>query len=101
MEENMSCRVPVAVVFGSLPVSKFPDVTDDQKVWIREERRMQAQTDLFNFLAKEKGKEYAFNWFRDGAAIFWRPRPGCLFSLPGEPSFSIFVGNRATFRGMV
>jgi len=55
---------------GTLPASKFPDVTEDQKVWIREERRMQAQTDLFNLLAKEKGKDYAFNWFRDGAGYF-------------------------------
>jgi len=33
---------------ASLPVSRFPEVTADQKVWIREERRVQAQTELFN-----------------------------------------------------
>ena len=74
---------------GALPVSKFPDVTEDQKVWIREERRMQAQTDLFNFLAKEKGKDFAFNWFRDGAGYFVEAKTWVPF-VPPKRAFILY-----------
>ncbi len=52
---------------SSLPTSKFPDLPEDQKMWFREENRVSRQVELFNFLAKEKGKEFAFHWFKDGA----------------------------------
>jgi hypothetical protein len=75
---------------GALPVSKFPDVTEDQKVWIREERRMQAQTDLFNFLAKEKSKDFAFNWFRDGAGYFMEAKTWVPF-VPPKRAFILYL----------
>ena len=75
---------------GTLPASKFPDVKEDQKVWIREERRMQAQTDLFNLLAKEKGKDYAFNWFRDGAGYFMEAKTWVPF-VPPKRAFILYL----------
>jgi hypothetical protein len=75
---------------GTLPASKFPDVTEDQKVWIREERRMQAQTDLFNLLAKEKGKDYAFTWFRDGAGYFLEAKTWVPF-VPPKRAFILYL----------
>jgi hypothetical protein len=65
-------------------------VADDQKVWIREERRMHAQTDLFNFLVKEKGKEFAFDWFRDGAGYFLEAKTWVPF-LPPRKAFILYI----------
>ncbi|OQX96275.1 hypothetical protein B6I21_01400, partial [candidate division KSB1 bacterium 4572_119] len=62
----------------SLPVSKFPDLTEQKKAKMREEKRVADQVRLFNFLSKEKGEQFAFNWFKDGngyalAARAWVP----------------------------
>ena len=45
---------------------------------MRDEGRISEMVRLFNFLSKEKGKEFAFNWFKDGngyalAAKTWVP----------------------------
>lgn len=62
----------------SLPVSEFPDVSDFQKAWASEEIYWSEQVRVFNFLKKEKGKEFAIDWFKDGmgynlAAKTWVP----------------------------
>lgn len=90
---------------GTLPVSKFPDVSDPQKAWMRQERHMQAQTDLFNFLSKEKGKEFAFNWFRDGPGYFVEAKTWVPF-VPPQRAFILYLcweqsnlqGNRVTLQ---
>jgi len=51
---------------GSLPASKFPDISEGQKAWAREEIYWSEQVRLFNLLAKEKGREFAFEWVRTG-----------------------------------
>ncbi len=53
-----------------LPTSDFPDLSDQQKNWARSEIYWTEQVRLFNFLSKEKGKDFAFNWFKDGAGYF-------------------------------
>ncbi len=63
---------------GSLPTSEFPDLSEEQKFWMREEIRISKQVRLFNLLVEEKGREFAFNWFKDGygylvAARSWVP----------------------------
>lgn len=63
---------------GSLPVSVFPDLPESQKAWMREEVAATEQIRLFTLLSNEKGKQYAFDWFRDGrgyalAAKTWVP----------------------------
>jgi hypothetical protein len=63
---------------GSLPTSEFPDLPAEQKAWMREEIRVSKQVRLFYLLVNEKGKEFAFNWFKDGygyllAARSWVP----------------------------
>jgi len=59
---------------GTPPVSRFPDVSNDQKNWMREEIAMTERVRVFNLLAKEKGKPFAFEWFRDGAGYFLSAR---------------------------
>jgi hypothetical protein len=61
-----------------LPASTFPEVPEATKAHIREEGRVSEMVRLFNFLAKEKGKDFAFSWFKDGygyalAAQTWVP----------------------------
>jgi hypothetical protein len=63
---------------GPPPVSKFPDIPEAQKAWMREEILVSEQVRLFGMLGKEKGREFAFDWFKDGvgysiAARTWVP----------------------------
>jgi hypothetical protein len=51
---------------GSLPASTFPDISEKQKAWAREEIYWSEQVRLFNLLSKEKGKEFAFDWVKKG-----------------------------------
>ncbi len=53
-----------------LPASIFPDLPEDQKAWMREEIRVSEQVRLFNLLKEQKGKDFAFSWFKDGAGYF-------------------------------
>ena len=62
----------------NLPASEFPDVPEERKAWIRNEGETSDAIRLFNFLAKEKGKDFAYDWFKDGpgyvvAATAWVP----------------------------
>lgn len=68
---------------GSLPTSEFPDLPEWRKAWMREEIQVSTNIRLFNLLALEKGKEFAYNWFKDGygyaiGARTWVP----FFPLP-------------------
>jgi hypothetical protein len=61
-----------------LPASEFPDVPEERKAWIRNETEVSDAIRLFNFLAKEKGRDFAYDWFKDGpgyvvAATAWVP----------------------------
>ena len=75
---------------GELPASTFPDVSESKKAWMREERRVQAQVDLFNLLSKEKSKDYAFNWFRDGFGYFLEAKTWVPF-LPPRRAFILYL----------
>jgi hypothetical protein len=50
------------------PVSSpdFPDAPEERKSWMRQEIYWSEQVRLFNFLAREKGKDFAFRWVADG-----------------------------------
>jgi hypothetical protein len=55
---------------GSLPASTFPEIR-----WSREIR-------LFNLLAQEKGKDFAFDFFKEGKATFLAARTWVPFVEP-------------------
>jgi hypothetical protein len=55
---------------GALPASTFPDVPEETKAQIREETHWSREIHVFNFIAKEKGKPAAFDFFRDGNGYF-------------------------------
>ena len=75
---------------GPLPVSKFPDVTSGRKNWMREEIAMTERVRVFNLLAKEKGKPFAFQWFQDGAGYFLAARTWVPF-VPAPRAFVLYA----------
>ena len=62
---------------GDPPVSTFPDLPEERKAWMREEIRIGRQVRTYNELKNLKSKEYALNWFKDGAGFFLRARTWC------------------------
>jgi hypothetical protein len=75
---------------GRPPVSRFPDVSNGQKNWMREEIAMTERVSLFNLLAKEKGKPFAFQWFRDGEGYFIEARTWVPF-VPARRAFVLYA----------
>lgn len=56
---------------SKLPTSSFPDISESQKNWAREEIYWHFFiNDFFLPIAKEKGKEYALARIKDGAGYF-------------------------------
>jgi hypothetical protein len=75
---------------GPLPATSFPDVPAERKAWMREEIEISGQVRLFAFLAKEKGKDFAFGWFRDGAGYALAARTWVPF-VPPERAFVLYL----------
>lgn len=69
---------------GTAPVSTFPDISEEQKAWAREEIQVSEKVRLYNILADEKGKEFAFNCFRDGTGYFVGARAWVPFVKPDK-----------------
>lgn len=77
-------------LLGPLPATSFPDVPAERKAWIREEIEISDQVRLFAFLAKEKGKDFALGWFRDGAGYALAARTWVPFVAP-ERAFVLYL----------
>jgi hypothetical protein len=75
---------------GSLPASRFPDVSNEQKNWMRQEIAVTERVRLFNFLVKEKGKAFALDWFKDGPGYFLAARTWVPF-VPAERAFILYA----------
>jgi hypothetical protein len=94
--ESITVRLDKA---GPPPVSTFPDIPEAQKAWMREEISVSEQVRLFNMLAKEKGREFAFDWFKDGAGYFIAARTWVPF-LPVSRAFILYLcWEQANLRG--
>lgn len=84
---------------GPPPVSTFPDIPEAQKAWLRDEILVSEQVRLFNMLAKEKGREFAFDWFKDGAGYFMAARTWVPF-VPVSRAFILYLcWEQANLRG--
>jgi hypothetical protein len=83
----------------SLPTSVFPDIDEAQKIWIREEIRVSNQVRLFNFLVQEKGKAFAFDWFKDGPGYFLAARAWVPFVPPARAFILYLCWEQANLRG--
>ncbi len=69
---------------GAPPISTFPDLPEEKKAWARDEIQITEMVRLFNFLTAEKGKEFAFDWFRDGQGYFVGARAWVPFVPPAQ-----------------
>jgi len=94
--ENITIRldkIPVP------PTSKFPDLPEEKKAWQRQEIYWTEQVRLFNFLSKEKGKDSAFNWFKDGEGYLMAAKTWVPF-YPPEKAFILYsCWEQANLRG--
>jgi hypothetical protein len=75
---------------GPLPASRFPDVSEAQKAWIREERRATEQIRVYNLLVKEKDRDFALRFFQDGAGYALEARTWVPFVSPSR-AFILFL----------
>lgn len=66
------------------PTSTFPDIAEEKKAWIREEGRASEQVRLFQMLAKEKGRQFAFRWLQDGVGYELQARTWSPFVTPAR-----------------
>jgi len=73
-----------------LPCSSFPDLSEETKHWMRAEIQTSKDVNLWNFLCKEKGRDFAFNWFLDGAGYVLGIRAWMPF-LPLHTAFVLYV----------
>jgi hypothetical protein len=84
---------------GPPPVSTFPDIPETQKAWMRDEILVSEQVRLFAMLAKEKGREFALNWFKDGAGYLISARTWVPF-VPVSRAFILYLcWEQANLRG--
>lgn len=84
---------------GSLPISEFPDLPDEQKAWMREEIRISREVRLFNLLNGEKGKEFAFSWFKDGYGYLMAARAWVPFFSPAKAFILYLCWEQSRLRG--
>jgi len=84
---------------SSLPTSKFPDIAEKQKEWDREEWRFSGQVHLFNYFVREKGRSFAFDWFKDGAGYFLASKVRVPFFTPSRAFILYLCWEQANLRG--
>ncbi len=66
---------------------------------MREENLVSEQARLFNLLAKEKGRAFAFDWFKDGPGYFMEARTWVPF-VPASRAFILYLcWEQANLRG--
>ncbi|NLO48945.1 MAG: hypothetical protein GX111_11590 [Clostridiales bacterium] len=72
------------------PTASFPDISEQRKNWIRQEREISNNVRMFNLLKHEKGSEYALDWFLDGDGYFLMARSWVPYVEP-QRAFVLFL----------
>ncbi len=73
------------------PASRFPDIPEDQKAWMREETYWSfIVQNVYLPTAKEKGQQAALDILRDGAGYFTAARAWVPFTSPAK-AFVLFL----------
>jgi hypothetical protein len=84
---------------GTLPTANFPDVPEETKAHIREETRWSREVWIFNLLARDKGKNFAFDIFKDGNGYFLAARTWVPFVEPSRAFILYLCWEQANLRG--
>lgn len=75
---------------GSPPVSVFPDLAEDKKAWMRQEKYWTMMAHVFRTLRQASGTEAAFGIFRDGPGYFVEAKTWVPFYVP-ERAFIVYL----------
>jgi hypothetical protein len=75
---------------GALPVSHFPDVSEAQKAWMRDEIRVTEEIRVYNLMVKDHGRDFALRFFDDGAGYALQARTWVPTVSP-EKAFVLFL----------
>lgn len=81
------------------PTSTFPDVDEKTKADIREETMWSREIRVFNQLADLKGKDFAFDFFKDGAGYFLSAKTWVPFVEPSRAFILYACWEQANLRG--
>lgn len=73
-----------------LPASSFPDLSEAQKAWVREENAWALRAKLFGALARAVGKDSALEQFKDGSAYLLNARSRVAV-LPPWKAFILYL----------
>ncbi len=85
---------------GGLPVSAFPDVSEDQKAWAREEIYWSfVLLNVYLPLTADRGKEFALNILKDGGGYFVGARTWVPFTSPQKAFVLYLCWEQANLRG--
>jgi hypothetical protein len=83
-----------------LPVSTFPDISEPQKAWAREETYWSfIVLNIYLPLSSEKGKEYALNLLKDGGGYFVGAKTWVPFASPNRAFVLYLCWEQANLRG--
>jgi hypothetical protein len=82
------------------PTSDFPDISEVQKNWAREEIYWSyVVTNFYLPLAREKGQEYALSMLKDGGGYFVGAKTWVPFSAPRKAFILYLCWEQAKLRG--
>jgi hypothetical protein len=82
------------------PVSSFPDVSEPQKAWVREEIYWSfIVQNMYLTIAKEKGKEYALALLKDGSGYFVAAKTWVPFASTNKAFILYLCWEQANLRG--
>ncbi len=84
-----SIVIPITQV-PDLPASSFPDIAPAIKDWMREETDTTEKVRLWSFLNERFGRQFAMDWFKDGAGYALAAKAWIPF-LPPEQAFILYV----------
>ena len=84
---------------GPLPASTFPDVPEETKAHIREEDHWSREVRVFSTLAQAKGREFAFDFFKDGAGYFLAARAWVPYVEPSQAFILYLCWEQANLTG--
>ena len=75
---------------GAPPISVFPDLAEDKKAWMRQEKYWGTMVQVFRTLRQASGSEAAFNLFKDGPGYFVEAKTWVPFYVP-ERAFILYL----------
>jgi hypothetical protein len=85
---------------SSPPVSTFPDVSDSQKAWVREEVYWSfIVQNMYLPISREKGKDYALGLLKDGGGYFVAAKTWVPFASPQKAFILYLCWEQANLRG--